>query len=192
MNWNVAVRFCNWLSHTEGLTPAYDRTGRVWTMPPDGSRSGDFEEWKVVDRANGYRLPTSAEWEYACRAGSNTQDPFGDKVNTRFLEAYASTQSRVVLIEALEFNAEKCGSTPPNAWGLFDLHGNVREWVQDWAEGYPGQSTPDVDNVTDPTGPAETDPNLFKQIRDGIFYRTSTALVIDARFLGFRVVRTIE
>ncbi len=192
VNWNDAVRFCNWLSHTEGLTPAYERTGKVWTMPAEGSRSRDFEEWRLVDRANGYRLPTSAEWEYACRAGSNTQDPFGDKVNTRFLEAFANTQSRVVLIEALEFNAEKCGSTPPNAWGLFDLHGNVREWIQDWVEAYPGQSAPDVDNVTDPTGPVENDPNLFKQIRDGIFYRTSTALVIDARFLGFRVVRTVE
>lgn len=192
VNWNDAVRYCNWLSHTEGLTPAYQRTGKVWTMPAGGSRVGDFEEWRLVDGTSGYRLPTNAEWEYACRAGSETQDPFGDKVNTRFLEAFANTQTRVVLISAMEFNAEPCGSTPPNARGLFDLHGNVREWVQDWVEGYHGQFTPNVDAVSDPMGPVEADPMLFKQIRDGIFYRTSTALVIDSRFLGFRVVRTIE
>jgi len=75
---------------------------------------------------------------------------------------------------------------------LFDLHGNAVEWCQEWAEGFHGALTPDLDAVTDPTGPAENDPLLFKQIRDGIFYRTSTALTVGSGLRGFRVVRTID
>ena len=95
-------------------------------------------------------------------------------------------------LDAREFNAEKCGTQPPNAWGLFDLHGNVVEWCQDWEEGFHGAHTPDLDAVTDPTGPLEQDPLLCKQIRDGIFYRTFTALTVGSRLRGFRVVRTME
>jgi formylglycine-generating enzyme required for sulfatase activity len=192
VNWNDAVRFCNWLSHTEGFAPAYEKTGKVWTLPPEGTTPGDFEEWQLVNRASGYRLPTGAEWEYLCRAGCDTQDPFGDPVNTRFLQAFASSRTRLVTLNAQEFNAEKCGTQPPNAWGLYDLHGNVVEWCQDWTEGFPGDLTPDVDAVTDPIGPMKQDPLLFKQIRDGIFYRTSTALTVGTTLRGFRVVRTVE
>lgn len=192
VNWNDAVRFCNWLSQTEGLVAAYENTGRVWTIPVEGTTPGDFEEWRLVDQTNGYRLPTDAEWEYLCRAGCDTQDPFGDAVNTRFLHAFASSRTCLVTLDALAFNSEKCATQPPNAWGLFDLHGNVVEWCQDWAEGFHGDHTPDVDAVTDPTGPVEQDPLLFKQIRDGIFYRTFTALTVGSRLRGFRVVRTVE
>jgi formylglycine-generating enzyme required for sulfatase activity len=192
LSWIDAVRFCNWLSHTEGLVPAYERTGRVWRIPPDGTTPGDFEEWRLVDGASGYRLPTIAEWEYVCRAGCNTQNPFGDEVNSRFLQVFASSRTRVVVLDSREYNAEKCGTEPPNAWGLFDLHGNVAEWCQDWAGGYPGTEMSGVDAVTDPTGPVENDPLLFKQMRDGIFYHASTALTVGGRLRGFRVVRTLE
>ena len=66
------------------------------------------------------------------------------------------------------------------------------EWCHDWAEGFHGALTPDLDAVTDPMGPVEQDPLLYKEIRDGIFYRTFTALTVGSRLRGFRVVRTVE
>lgn len=192
VNWNDAVRFYIWLSRTEGFAPAYERTGKVWTLPLEGTAPGDFEEWRLIEQSNGYRLPAEAEWEYLCRAGCETQNPFGNAVNTRFLHAFASSRTRLVTLDAREYNAEKCGTQPPNTWGLFDLHGNVVEWCHDWTEGFHGAPTPDADAVIDPTGPVEQDPLRFKQIGDGIFYRTFSALTVGTRLCGFRVVRTVE
>jgi formylglycine-generating enzyme required for sulfatase activity len=87
-----------------------------------------------------YRLPTEAEWEYACRGGTTTKYSFGDD------------RSQLRNFAWYEVNAERrhhpVGQKKPNPWGLYDMHGNVREWCQDWYGDYPSGST------TDPTGAA--------------------------------------
>jgi len=111
VSWYDAVEYCNWLSLQEGLTPAYkiDYSGNKVNI-----------EWNRS--ANGYRLSTEAEWEYACRAGSTTLYYYSNNpdVNTGWYQENSNVTTHPV------------GTMPPNQWGLYDMQGNVSEWVQDW------------------------------------------------------------
>ena len=93
-----------------------------------------------------YRLPTEAEWEYACRAGTTTATAFGNNLSSD----QANFDGRYPYGGATKGphleNTSKVGSYAPNAWGLYDMHGNVYEWCLDWYGAYPGG------NVTDPRG----------------------------------------
>ncbi|MGL6225553.1 MAG: formylglycine-generating enzyme family protein [Thermoguttaceae bacterium] len=89
----------------------------------------------VAPRGYKFSLPTEAQWEYACRAGTTTQFHFGDQLKEKQVN-FGSSQTTVV------------GSYPANAWGLYDMHGNVFEWCSDWYGDYPSSS------VTDPVGPS--------------------------------------
>ena len=111
VNWDDAISYCKKLSE----------------MP----------EEKAAGRS--YRLPTDAEWEYACRAGSTTSYSFGETAES--LGEYAWFG------EGLEGKTHPVGLKKPNRWGLYDMHGNVFEWCQDWYADY--QS----DAVIDPQGP---------------------------------------
>jgi formylglycine-generating enzyme required for sulfatase activity len=98
---------------------------------------------------NHFRLPTEAEWEYACRAGSTTAFHTG----TQLAESQANFDGRFAYAGASPqgFRGQPLpvGRTPPNAWGLQEMHGNVWEWTADWYGPYPKEA------VSDPHGPAQ-------------------------------------
>jgi len=93
----------------------------------------------------GYRLPTEAEWEYACRAGTTTAFSFGDKITPKDKD-YALNRYKLVAV----------GSYRPNAFGLYDMHGNVWEWCEDWYGNYPEGA------VMDPKGPAKGEDRVLR------------------------------
>jgi sulfatase modifying factor 1 len=107
VRWSDAVRFCNQRSRLEGLEPCYD-----------------LETWQCNFDANGYRLPTEAEWEYACRAGSRTAYFFG------------SDDSKLGDYAWFDKNSGRrphpVGQKRPNPWGLYDMCGNVWQWCNDF------------------------------------------------------------
>jgi len=128
-----------------------------------------------------FRLPTEAEWEYACRAGAATQFCFGDDANYLEVHAWFGTQARGV--------THPVGRKRPNAWGLHDMHGNVWEWCQDWY----GLYSEDAQN--DPTGPESGTHRVVRGGSYGGYPRTLRCtyrrrLRPGARYddLGFRVV----
>jgi formylglycine-generating enzyme required for sulfatase activity len=137
VSWLEAMQFCNRLSEHQGCAPCY----RI---------DGHNVQWQ--QGAQGYRLPTEAEWEYACRAGTQSRFFCGD--DERMLERYvwyaANSQGA----------AQPVGRKAPNPGGLFDMHGNVWEWCWDWYGPY------DEHPQTDPTGPLE---GRYRVVRGGSF-----------------------
>jgi serine/threonine protein kinase/formylglycine-generating enzyme required for sulfatase activity len=167
VSWQDAILFCNWLSRAEGRKPCYRRVAgpHAWQC--------DFE-------ADGYRMPTGAEWEYACRAGTTTLFPYGK--DPEFLLSYANLE---------QIRTIPGGSRLPNGWGLFDLIGNV--WDMCWEAG----GSPAGSAAIDP-GEGRGPPLLIGRgggFGAGSYYaRSAYRLLIPADFRspdgtwGFRVV----
>ncbi len=121
VRWTDAAIFCNLRSQKEGLKPCY--TPRTWKC--------DFS-------ASGYRLPTEAEWEYACRAGSSGRFHFAGAEKQLGAHAWVRNNSRE--------STHPVGTRKPNPAGIFDLYGNVAEWCNDFY-------TPVLSGGLDPQGP---------------------------------------
>ena len=169
VSWNDAVAFCKWLSGKEGKT---------------------------------FRLPTEAEWEYACRAGTTTRYSSGDDPETlakvgnvadaTFRAKFPSYKYGIKASDGFVFTAP-VGKFKPNAFGLYDMHGNAWQWCSDWygAEYYAASP------VDDPTGP---DSGNGRVLRGGSWiggpYSTRSSLrfrfaPVDRKIdTGFRVART--
>jgi formylglycine-generating enzyme required for sulfatase activity len=131
VTWHDAIAFCNKLSEREGLRLYYNTAGLL---------SGE----------EGYRLPTEAEWEYACRARTTTRYSFGD--DEEFLRDFGWYAGSWV--PGVPDVGEKC----PNTWGLYDMHGNVSEWCWDWYEDDYYQESPE----TDPLGPSQASERVVR------------------------------
>jgi formylglycine-generating enzyme required for sulfatase activity len=142
--WNDAIEFCNKLSEKESLKPFYRITGIR-------RNRGSIAACTVtVEGGRGYRLPTEAEWEYACRAGTTTPFNFGE-ISNGTAENTDGTRPFGTKVKGQYFGGRttSVGSYRPNAFGLFDMHGNVGEWCWDWQSDKYFEASP----LTDPTGP---------------------------------------
>ena len=173
VTWNDAIAFCNWISTREQLAPCY--------------QVDDQGHWTFNEIANGFRLPTDAEWEYACRAGTTTQYWFGD--DAKLLDQHGWYDQNA------GESARSVGLKRPNPFGLFDTAGNVWEWCWDWRDAKWYAASPE----NDPHGP---DLGRHRVVRGGVWDFTAsncrsayrTARTPEARHfnVGFRVVRTID
>jgi formylglycine-generating enzyme required for sulfatase activity len=193
VTWFDAREYCNKRSSKEGLAPAYNiNRGR---NDPRNLRD-DTVKWQVTwnKTANGYRLPTEAEWEFACRAGVMGPFTFGDDINTNQANfngntPYANSGAK----GSYRQRTTEVGTFPPNSWGLYDMHGNVWEWCWDWFGVY------SMASQNNPTGPTS---GAGRVLRGGSWgnqaqylrsaYRSGNAPMYKFRHLGFRVVLPVS
>ena len=142
VSWRGAIVFCNRLSMKEGLSPAYRIKGS--TDPGDWEAAAKKEDYKIWDTieivpgSSGYRLPTEAQWEYACRAGAGTAFNAGDNITTDQANYKGNYPKDNNTADEYRMITTPVGSFTPNAWGLYDMHGNVWELCWDWYKNYPG------------------------------------------------------
>ena len=139
VRWRDAKQYCNERSLSEGLKPCYNEKTLDWDC--------DYS-------ADGYRMPTEAEWEYACRAGTDLPPELGRPDKLRQVAWFAGNS---------EEKTHPVGQKKPNAWGICDLCGNVAEWCEDvYSPAYYKESP-----AADPPGPPNTGKDVKRVIRGG-------------------------
>lgn len=189
VNWYDSAAYCNARSKKEGLEPCYDE-----------------ETWKCDFSKNGYRLPTEAEWEYACRAGNDTKYYFGDdesqlieyanywpnrqEWDDALLKASLSNPPKLFRWEKPLPTLLPVGSKKPNKWELYDMLGNAYEWCNDWYDGDYYSKSP----LKNPKG---SEKSKSKAVRGGSFLQSTLSCSERSSIspnkgiagIGFRCVR---
>lgn len=198
VDWYSAVAYVNALSARDGLTECYALVdcadpANGWQ---DGVHSGCTDATFAGLDCDGYRLPTDGEWEYAARAGTTTATPLGEIIGD-FTDCTLAQP-------ALDPIAWWCGNSPdrtqpvgtraPNAWGLYDMHGNVGEWVNDRFD-----RSAVLTDETDPLGPSTGNLRTLRNsgyydttrfVRSG--YRDGFLPTSRVEGIGFRIARTLR
>jgi formylglycine-generating enzyme required for sulfatase activity len=165
-----------------GENPSREKGRKLPVTNVSGEDCQEFiKKLNGITKGN-YRLPTEAEWEYACRAGTKTEYSFGDVITPQDANYLDSKIGKPIAV----------GSYKPNAFGLYDMHGNVLEWCEDWYGDYPAGA------ATDPKGPAT---GTYRVLRGGSFNLHASVARSSGRSLfypsdrnyyyGFRLARTI-
>jgi formylglycine-generating enzyme len=178
VRWRDAKQYCNERSLLEGLKPCYNEKTLDWDC--------DYS-------ANGYRLPTEAEWEFAARAGTDGPYDFGSPDQLR---------QHAWFKDNAEQRTHPVGQKKPNRWGLFDVYGNVSEWCEDvYDPAYYGKSA-----GSDPPGPPNASKDVRRAIRGGSWKSSPDVCRASARqgektgdsdacfstdYCGFRCVRRV-
>jgi len=164
--WNETVNNFRQNPHYTWRDPGFEQTDEHPVVNVSWNDAVAFAEWLGKKEGKTYRLPTEAEWEYACRAGTTTRYLCGDDA-----EALAEVGNVADAADREKFGwkyaiaardgfgfTSPVGRFRPNAWGLYDMHGNVSEWCRDWY----GKDFYKVSPVDDPAGPLEAALRVFR------------------------------
>ncbi len=193
--WSDAILYCNARSLRDGLDTVYSYTNIVGTPGNQCQLEGVSADLS----RNGYRLPTESEWEFACRANSTTDFYWGKNHNP-----YPVTSADTIEIgnnavwrvnswdfgvDSTQYGTHPVGTKTPNAFGLYDMSGNLYEWCHDWYGDYAGGSQ------TDPIGPEAGDWHVIRGGswgNDANYLRTTNRTFLNPGysyyFIGFRTV----